>query len=340
MNIINITCIITMLIFTSGCARLVVKEPFYISEQYEPKKTQAIVLLKTINLGLASNLDTDLEMMGLVESQLQERGYKVIDGTKIPIPVKITSSILNDLDFTWINKLNLKPKSWVMVIAVESLKRSPWYLGLRADATLTGYLVEYPAGNVVWEGAGFGSYSAGVLAAAIVDDEALFSAKHDLLRSVPVNGSVIDLSKVDIIDIIPPYLKFAEITGGCPDGTCDQSDKKAHICVIMDKSASFFDEAGDEDEDEFINNYPIYDATTLIGEVASGEYICWTKNPGKTIIHLNMYRPAYFRAKPGKYYYLNVKYQSYNAWGYEEIPLSEAESVLSTYKRRNNTSRK
>jgi len=338
MKIINITCIIIVLLFISGCSyRLSVKDPFYINEQYKPKYSQEVLLLKTINLGVDPDLDTDLDISRTIKAELKARGYKFIDGTKKTIPIEFTSSMLNDLDFSSIGKLNLKPKSWVMVVAVESLKRASWGLGVRADATLTGYLVEYPTGKVVWEGVGFGSLAVVWIMAAAADDDALLWASRDLMYSVPINSAVIDSSKANIHGV-QDFNKFIKIVGACPNGMCDQSDKKAHICVIMDKSASSLDEEAEDETDDTTNIYPIYDATELIGQVGSGEYICWAKKPGKTIIHLNMHRPAYFRSEPGKYYYLNVKYQSTNTWGYEEIPLSKVKSVLSTYKRRNMTS--
>ena len=337
MKIINIACMIILLLFISGCSyRLNVKDPFYINEQYKPKYSQEVLLFKTVNLGVDPDLDTDLDISRPIKTELEARGYKFIDGNKKNIPIEFTSSMLNDLDFSSIEKLNLKPKSWVMVIAVESLKRAPYALGVRADATLTGYLVEYPTGKVIWEGVGFGYLALGWLMAAAVDDDALFLASRDLMYSFPINRAAIDPSTANIHGV-KDFNKFTKIVGGCPNGMCDQSDKKSHICVIMDKSIASSDMEADADDeiDDTKNIYPIYDATELIGQAGSGEYVCWEKTPGKTIIHLNMYRPAYFRSEPGKYYYLNVKYKSTSIWSYEEIPLSKAKSVLSTYKRIN-----
>lgn len=318
-------CLLATVMLMSGCTKTIyIRDPFYVSDQYKPKKEQEIVLLQTINLGADPDLETDLDITSSIKLYTTRRGYKFTDKTKTILPIEVTSSMLSDLDFKWVKQLKLKPDSWVMVVVVESLKR----FGLIANALLSGYLVEYPTGNVVWEGGGYGKMNAGLFLISIADDDALLKAVYDLAKGLPVNNSTTIKGNIIKDD---QKNKFSTFVGGCANRSCDKSDTKAHICVVMEKSASPFDE-----EDEYVNTYPLHDGLKLIGELEAGQYICWIKDPGKTIIFLGTNNtPAYFRTKPGKYYYLNFKWgysKGWNGFFPTEIPSSKGDSILATHK--------
>ena len=170
----------------------------------------------------------------------------------------------------------------------------------------------------------------GVFMAALVDDMAFDAAALDLLRGIPLNSSASGAPKGATWEL-PDLYKFAEIKGSCHEKGCEKLDSKAHVCVVIDKSNYFLNDVDEEDVVITKHKYPVYDARKLIGELEVGQYFCWLKDPGKTIVHLNMHRPAIFNAEAGKYYYLDAKYGRGNTWVYSEITAAESKSVLATY---------
>lgn len=325
---------VMLILIMSGCAQNIVKKPFYVSSDFKPVDKQVIAVLPPIKLGMDENLDTEFDVHGIIDQEIVNRGYAFDDKSNVPLPGN-ASSMIENADFKWIEQLQFKPNSWVLIVVVETLRRQQYQLGMRADSILSGYLVDASSEKVIWQGAGFGSNTKGFLGAALVDDIALQYAERDLMRSLPLNNSANDKPAVSDFSL-SDYYKFPVVKGSCPNGNCDHSDPNAHICVIIDKSNSFLnDDDGGDSSEKTVNNYPVYDTRKLIGNLEIGKYMCWIKHPSKTIIHLNMHRPAYFKAEAGKFYYLDAKFSS-NSWAFSEIPASQVDQILAAHKNSKN----
>jgi hypothetical protein len=315
----------------SGCVATIVKDPFYVSEEFKPADEQAITVLPAIRLGVSPDLDTEFDVEGRIKGEIISRGYRFIDKTKISLPMKVTSEMLDKQDFDWVNQLNLEKDTWALIIVIETLKREQYGLGLRGSSILSGYLIDTSTGKVVWEGAGFGADSKGVFAAAIVDDLALQKGERDLIRSLPLNTAAKNKPEVSGFTL-DEYYKFAVVKGQCRNSKCNDKDSKAHICVAIDKSNSFLNSDNDDDEgSQTIATYQIYDTRRKIADLEVGSYTCWSKDPGKAIVYINMNRPAYFIAKAGKSYFLDAKYGK--GWRFEEIAESKMNDIQAAYKK-------
>jgi hypothetical protein len=313
-------------VIVSGCA-VPQKDAFYISNDFKPVGKQEIYLLPTVNSGMDESLDTDLDKASIVKGIAKKRGYKFVDGTKAGNLPKITPEMLDNLDFGWVSQLPLEKNTWVFIPSVDYLSRFVYGFGMRADAFVTGDLVDYPSGRLLWEGEGYGFMQVGFFLTAMADDGAVEMAMTDLMYSLPPRESASGAS-----------LARGDLYHRCVGKICSDTlgGTTAHICVLRDKSTSFLDEKkstpGPKKLELHVPIYSLYDGPKDLGKVKAGQYRCWDKTPGRTVLHLGKVdMPIYFRAAPGVAYYWHAAYNYSRGWVYDQLPPGTEDSILAGY---------
>ena len=301
------------------------KEAFYINDNFKPANKQKIYLLPTVNMGVDKSLDTDLDRSSLIKATVKKRGYQYLDGTHNISDSQVNPGMLDTLEFGWVEQLPLEKGAWVLIPVVDYLNRFGYQLGMRADAYVTGYLIDSSTGDLLWEGFGYGTEAAGVLLAALVDDDALTFAMNDLMQSLPVRESSLRKSQYHI----EPNIHCAT---DCSDS---EDNATAQICVLRDKNTSMQSEhksRGGKFSNRKVKIMSLYDGANVIGELPAGEYRCWRKRPGRTFIHFGIAdKPLYFRAAAGSTYYWHADYKWRKGWLYDSISQNNIDHILASY---------
>lgn len=318
------TILLILVMIMTGCVSLPQSEPYYVSNDFNPDKKQRIALLGAVNLGMNEELDTELDKPGLIEDVLTDRGYTFVNRVVYKAPEEVNKETFDNKNFEWVKKVGLPPDTWALLVAVDYLNRTPYGLGgSRGDAYVTGYLVELPSGRLLWEGFGSGHLGLGFLMKAIVDDDALNMATAELMKSFPPADNKLAGAEPGIVKII----------GECVDGSCANSSMDPEICVLRNKNTAYLDEEDDGVEKDSFDAWniqrPLSDgATVIVKNLEAGQHKCFSKKPGKTFIHLEEGKPAFFRAKAGHKYYLNAEFG--RTWEYKEVPSNEWEQLRLT----------
>lgn len=331
-KMLYILSLISLLAMMFGCA-IPPKTPVYISDGFAPKDRQRIVLLPLVDNGIDERLNTEPNVEKRVRRFVEERGYEFADLENISYPQELDKRTFDILKFDWVRTLPLNSGDWAMIISIDYLNRFPYELGVGAEAYLTGYLVEYPSGNLIWEGFGYGGMAAGWMLTAFVDDDALNLGIWDLMMQLP------PIKEYSSIVLEEPLAR-----GTCTMD-CDDPTVESLVCVFFEEDKTVeSDENFGVPTDTRKEIHTLYDGTEPIGVIERGQYICWSRMPGKVMLHIEVSfnaggRPAYFRSKGGREYYLFAKRGSYTDskksniwWLFNEIDTSEREAYLSKYK--------
>lgn len=323
----KLVAVLCVLFMVTSCASIPQKDAFYVGDDFKPRDKQLIYLLPAVNAGVDESLDTELDKEGIVEKVIEDRGYRFQDETQIDPDPRVTPDMLDALDFAWVKQLPLKKDSWVLIPVVDYLTRYGYGFGFRADAYVTGELVDVSTGRLVWEGVGYGTMRMGFLMAALVDDGALEMAMKDLMYSLPprVTKSGVTRSR-------------GELISDCSGSACDggPTEAKAHICLMRDEGTSSLDGKGSGKGGMKgkvrIAVYILYDGSRSLGHLPAGQYRCWDRAPGRTFLHLGKAgKPAYFRAAPGMTYYWHADYKWGDGWVYDQFPTDKGRVTLAGY---------
>lgn len=317
--VIGVVCII-------GSATTPIESPFYISDGFEPDKSQRIVLLPLVDNGIDESLDTEPNADKMIRKVIEERGYKLSVLDNVDYPDNLDEYTFDMLNFDWIENLKLETGDWALIISIDYLKRSSFGTGVRSDSYITGYLVEYPSGKLIWEGFGYGGLAIGWAFAGLVDNDALNIGIFDLMKQIPP----IDKDYTNISE--EPLFK-----GTCKED-CDNPTVESLFCVFCEESKKKKTLAdGPNNINQIERILTLSDGTKIISDMHKGQYICWSRMPGKVMLNINGGGPTHFRCKGGREYYLFAK-ESYHSdykkgifFKFNEIETSERELYLNKY---------
>jgi len=317
--------VVTGVVCIVGSSSTPIKTPFFISSSFTPKVKQRVVLLPVVDHGIHESLDTEPNADKMIRKVVEERGYEFAILENVDYPDNIEEHTFNTLNFDWIKHLKLNPGDWAFIISIDYLKRSSFAGGVRADAYITGYLVEYPSGEFIWEGFGYGGLSIGWAFAALADNDALTIGIFDLMKQMP------PIDKYSNIVLEEPLFK-----GTCKED-CDNPAAESLFCVFRKegkKKEEFEENPGHGLTDQV---FTLYDGMKIITNIDQGQYICWSRMPGKVMLNINGGSPTHFRSKGGREYYLIAKeggYFNYKKgifWIFNEIEMSEREIYVNKY---------
>ncbi len=335
-KMLYILSLISLLAMMFGCA-IPVRTPFYISDGFAPKGQQRIVLLPVVDNGIDERLDMSFgSPIWRVRGDVEKRGYEFAVLENFSYPQELDKSTFDTLKFDWVSTLPLNSGDWALIISIDYLNRCPFMLGVRGDAYLTGYLVEYPSGNLVWEGFAYGRQQYGWMLAWDVKRVALLWGVYNLMAQLPPTEEYSSIVSEE------PFAR-----GTCTKD-CDDPTVESLVCVFCEEDKTVkvkSSEISDIPEDTRKPINTLYDGTEPIAVIEKGQYICWSRMPGKVMLHIEGSkgsigggRPAHFRSKGGREYYIFVKPGNFfsckksNIWLFNEIDPSEKEAYLSKYK--------
>lgn len=302
------------------------KTPFFISTEYAPMDQQRVVLLPVVDNNIHDRLDKIRAIEKTARKVIEERGYEFSTLEQMSYPANIGKNSFDKLNFDWVKTLQLEQGDWAFIISIDYLNQVPYGTGSRADAYVTGYLVEYSSGDLLWEGFGYGGMDVGFLLVTTADDSALQIGTLDLMKQFP------PINAYSNIILEEPLIK-----GTCTIN-CDNPTVESIFCVFNQRSKKDKNEFEDRpgtglEEPDLI----LRDGAQILTKLDGGHYYCWSKMPGKVMLHIDGGRPTHFRSKGGREYYLLAKEGGFTAykkrifWVFPEIKPSEREIYLINY---------